>query len=96
MATAWQIIQGSQASFIEAANQPRNGFWGFPPGHFRSTHQVFSSFDGEQSDCPLMAAQTFTGSMTDAGEFVMFRVCERAEELGNGMRHTYWFWRILS
>src|SRR5258708_38923058 len=68
MATARQVIQGCESSFIEAANEPRAGFQSFPTSHFRRTRQGFSSFDAGQSNCSLMAALTLTGTITDACE----------------------------
>ena len=88
MATARQVIQGCESSFIEAENQPRDGFRSFPTSHFRCIRQGFSGFDAEQSSCSLMAALTFTGSMTDAGKLAAFGVSKRAEGLDNGMGHT--------
>ena len=88
MAAARQVIQGCETSFIEAANEPRDGFRSFPPSHFRRIRQGFSSFDAEQSNCSLMAALTFTGSMTDACEFAAFGVSQRSEGLDNGMGQT--------
>ena len=88
MTTARKVIQSRKTTFIEAANQPRDGFRSFPTSHFRRIRQGFSSFDVEQSNCSSMVALTFTGCMADACELVAFGVSKRAEGLDNGMGHT--------
>src|SRR5258708_33819826 len=96
MATGRQVIQGCESSFIEAANEPRDGFQSFPTSHFRRIRQGFSSFDAEQSNCSLMAALTFTGSMTDACELAAVSVSKRSEGVDNGVGTTDCSWTILS
>src|SRR5260370_32982901 len=96
MATARQVIQGCESSFIEAANEPRDGFRSFPPSHFRRFRQGFSSFDAEQSNCSLMAALTFTGSMTTSLLVAAFVVGHRSEGVVNGLRQADRPKRILS
>jgi len=66
MATARKVIQSRKTPFIEAANQPGNGFLGFPACCFRGICQGFSRFNSQKGNCSLMAVQAFTsGSAND-------------------------------
>lgn len=74
MAEASKVIESRKTSFIEATNQPGNGFLRFPAYRFRGVCQTFSCFKSEQGNSSLMAVQTFAGSVADARQFAPFNI----------------------
>jgi hypothetical protein len=73
---------------MKAANQPGDGFLGFPACCFSGICQGFSRCNSQQGNGSLMAVQAFAGSMANTGEFAVFGVRERAKALRNGVGHT--------